>query len=220
MGLRLECPPRHQFSPIAGRVPSTPSSCHASEVRILSAAPVFTNHRQSSVHPHVMRWANWLSLGSNPLRGPSFLKQRSRPPEGAADYLSGGEFRALQWWRGTKGDRGPIPGIDRDHRAGEIDELLFRKMVARLLIHLVRHVMVADLCHRFGPGEGRTLARTVDRRLAPSVEQVHPLIAFAVLAGIVGVHDDTISAPVDLRGADFNQINQLSLQAAGLDILL
>jgi hypothetical protein len=37
---------------------------------------------------------------------------------------------------------------------------------------------------------------------------MHPLVAFAVLACIVGVHDDTVGAPIDLRCADFNEFLQ------------
>ena len=33
-----------------------------------------------------------------------------------------------------------MPGIDRDHRGGEIDEYLFRKMATRFLVDIIRHV--------------------------------------------------------------------------------
>jgi len=60
---------------------------------------------------------------------------------------SRGDFRARQLRGGTKCDCGSVPSIDRDDRGGEIDELLFRKMSARLIVDLIRHVTVANLRH-------------------------------------------------------------------------
>src|SRR6516162_8235128 len=124
----------------------------------------------------------------------------------AGDRKSRRDIHTRQPRCDTKRNRGSIPGIDRDHRGSEIDEFLFREMTARLVVHVIRYVTVADLRHRFGPGEGGTLACAVDWCLAPGVEQMHPLVALAMLACIVGVHDDAVGAAVDLRGADFDEI--------------
>lgn len=46
-----------------------------------------------------------------------------------------------------------VPGIDRDYCGSEIDELLFGEMAARLVVYLIRHVIVGDLCHSSFPDE-------------------------------------------------------------------
>jgi len=58
----------------------------------------------------------------------------------------------------SKGDREPIPRVDRRDRHGEIDQLFIRKVVLRHLIDVITHVVHADERHRFRPRECGALA--------------------------------------------------------------
>jgi hypothetical protein len=49
----------------------------------------------------------------------------------------------------------------------EADRLAGAERWHRPTVPLIRHVMIADLCHRFGPGEGGTLACDVMEYLRP-----------------------------------------------------
>jgi hypothetical protein len=85
-------------------------------------------------------------------------------------------------------------------------------MAARLVVYVIRYVTVADVCYCFLQGEGSTLTCAINRGLVPSIEQMHPLVAFAMLARVIGMHDDTVGAAINLRGADFNEIEQFLLK--------
>jgi hypothetical protein len=52
-----------------------------------------------------------------------------------------------------------------------------------------------------GPGQRRALAIGVERGLAPSVEQIEPLLALAFRASVPGMHMQAIGAAVDRRRA-------------------
>jgi hypothetical protein len=49
---------------------------------------------------------------------------------------------------------------------------------------------------------------------------MHPFVAYIVLARIVGMHDDAVGTAINLRGADFDEIEQSSVQAARIDIIV
>ncbi len=83
---------------------------------------------------------------------------------------------------------------------------------AHLGIDVVGHVRLRNQCHRFGPGERGAFTRREDRRLAPSVEQVHALVAFAELARVARMHGEAIGAAVDLA--------QLGVELGLIDISL
>ena len=51
---------------------------------------------------------------------------------------------------------------------------------------------------------GDTIEADVERRLAPGVEQVEPLLALAVGAQLLGVHVDAMGAAIELRGAELH----------------
>ena len=136
------------------------------------------------------------------------------------DFDHAANFHTCQQRRSSKRNRGTNPGVDRNHRSGEIHKFLFRKMSAGLVVDLIWHVMVANLGDRFRPSEGGALSCAINWRLTPSVwGTMHPLVVFTMLARIIGMHDDAIGTAIDLR-ADFDEIEQLSLQAAGIDIIL
>ena len=74
--------------------------------------------------------------------------------------------------------------------SGQIDQLLFRELLRACFVDFVRHMAFGDERDRLDPGERRAFALGEHRRFAPGVEQMHPLVGLAVLAGFVGVHDE------------------------------
>src|SRR5215472_12666937 len=76
---------------------------------------------------------------------------------------------------------------------------------------------VGDQGQRLGPGQRRPLALAVERRLAPGVEQIEPLLVLAGCAQLLGVHVDAMGAAVDLRRPQLHQLEQAMLKAAAVD---
>ena len=64
------------------------------------------------------------------------------------------------------------------------------------------------------PAQGGALAGGEQRGLLPGVQQMHSGVAFSVGAGVMRVHVDAKGAVVDLRGAQFHQLNQAVFQPA------
>jgi len=83
-----------------------------------------------------------------------------------------------------------------------------------LLVHIVGCMALLDVGQGLGPGQRGALASGEERRLAPGGEGVKPLLGFAVGAGVLGVHIDTVSAAVQLRCSHLDQVLQRALQAA------
>src|SRR6266702_2813240 len=58
------------------------------------------------------------------------------------------------------------------------------------------------------------LARAVKRRFAPGTEQVKPLFALPSGPELLGMHVDAMGAPVDLRSAQLDKLEQRRLEPA------
>ena len=71
-------------------------------------------------------------------------------------------------------------------------------MLAHLVVHLVRHVILRDQRDGFGPSQRRAFALAKNRGFAPSIEKMHTLVGFAELACFARMHGQAISAAVDL----------------------
>jgi hypothetical protein len=69
-----------------------------------------------------------------------------------------------------------------------------------------------------GLGKRGPFAFGVERRLLPRVQQIEPLLAFAVLAGVLRMHVNTKGATIDLGRAKLDQLDQRFLQAAATNI--
>src|SRR5581483_3219707 len=68
--------------------------------------------------------------------------------------------------------------------------------------------------------EGGALARGVERRFAPGVEQIDALLALAALAQGLAVHVQAIGAAVDLRRAHLDQLDQLRAERGLVQVAL
>src|SRR6185437_5801277 len=85
--------------------------------------------------------------------------------------------------RRSEGDGGPVPGVDRDHRQRQIDNLLVVEMLMRPPVQRVVDCAVGNARDRFGPSERRALPLAVERRLTPRRKHITPFFAFAGDAG-------------------------------------
>jgi len=71
----------------------------------------------------------------------------------------------------------------------------------------------------FGPLESGAFPRSEERSFAPGVEGVEALFGVAKSAGIDGMHVDAIGAAVDLRSAEFDEVEEFFLDGRGLEML-
>lgn len=63
----------------------------------------------------------------------------------------------------SQGDVQSVPSINRDNGQREVREFLLAEDLTHLLVYVVAHVSVANLCNGFGPGESGALAFRVVR---------------------------------------------------------
>ncbi len=97
-----------------------------------------------------------------------------------------------------KGDRQPVPAVDRDDRHRQLDQLFFTELCTRCLELLVRRMSLGDQRDGFRPPWSGAFAVGVERRLAPSVEGIEPLFAFAERPRVLCVHVNAVGAAVHL----------------------
>src|SRR5690606_4798313 len=121
---------------------------------------------------------------------------------------------------GTEGDAEAVPAVDGDDREGEVDQFFFAEVFAYGVVDVVRHTVYAESGQRLGPLQRRTFAIAVERRFAPGIEQIKPLLRLARGAGILAVHVETVGAAVDLRSTHFDEFDQAVFQPALVDVVL
>jgi hypothetical protein len=68
---------------------------------------------------------------------------------------------------------------------------------------------------RLGPAQRGPLPLRVARRFAPGRQQVDALLGLASAAGFGRMHVDAVGTAVDLRGANFHELDQGRLEASG-----
>ena len=120
--------------------------------------------------------------------------------------------------RHAKRDRDPIPAIDGNRGSSEVDDLFFGEFLTRDFENVIGYVALRHQRDGLYPAQGGTLTRTVERRFAPGVEQVHALVGFAELSCVARVRRKTIGATVDLRDADLDQLAQFRIKAGLVDL--
>src|SRR6185312_11017734 len=86
---------------------------------------------------------------------------------------------------GLEDDAQAIPGIDRDDREREIDDLLARKVPLQLAVRGIVVVVFRDERHAFGEGQGSALALAEERCLPPGRESIEALFRLAAGTGIL-----------------------------------
>src|SRR5215217_2450409 len=113
-----------------------------------------------------------------------------------------------------RADREPVPAVYRNGGHGKIDQFLLGKLLPRPLVDLVAHVSLGDPGDGLGPLQGRPLSLAEERRLAPGVERIEALLAFARSPCVLGVHVYAERAAVDLGRAHPHQLKKSRLEPA------
>ena len=88
------------------------------------------------------------------------------------------------------------------------------------VVDFVRHVVPRDQRDGFSPGQRRAFALAENRGFAPCIEKMHAFIGFADLACFARMHGQAISAAVDLRRADLDELAQFRIESGLVDIPL
>jgi hypothetical protein len=120
----------------------------------------------------------------------------------------------------AKRDRNPVPRVDRHDRVVQIDQFLIRELPPHAFEHLIGHVPIGDERDRLGPFQRRPFAIAVERTFAPRRQAVKPLLSLTGGPGVLGVHVDAEGAPIDLRRAKLDQLDQRPLQARAVQVKL
>src|SRR5690348_87542 len=127
---------------------------------------------------------------------------------------SGGSCRLRSGRRHrAEGDRKPVPRVDGSDQDGQVHSLRFGEVLAELLIGIIGRMRFGDPRHRLGPGQRRSFAISVNRRLAPGVQEIKSLLGFAMLTRILCVHVDAEGTAIDLRGAGPDELDQRLFEA-------
>src|SRR5262245_25340038 len=100
--------------------------------------------------------------------------------------------------RYPESDTQTVPAIDGDNRDGQVDQFFVRELPAGLLEYVLRRMPHADQRDRLCPCQSGPFAVCVERRLAPCVKRVEPLLCLTVRPRILRMHVDAISATIDL----------------------
>src|SRR6185369_2144573 len=83
----------------------------------------------------------------------------------------------------------------------------------------VLDVTFANQCERFDPGEGGPFTIGIVGRLPPGIQPVESLFGFAESSSVFAVHVEAISAPINLRSAEFEEKDEAGFQACGMNVL-
>jgi len=105
-------------------------------------------------------------------------------------------------------DSKPVPSIDGHDSQHELYQLLLTELLLRLFIDIIRYTSFCDQGNRFGKSQRGTLSISVVRRIALDTETIQPLLGFAACSSIFAMHINAVCTVVDLRGAEFDQIQQ------------
>src|ERR1700730_17138729 len=133
---------------------------------------------------------------------------------------SGGLLCLVGARNGARRDRQAIPHIDQRSQDRQVHNLLFAEVLLYGFVGFVWHVRLRYQGQRFRPLQCRSFALGVKRSLAPGIQFVETLLSLAESSCILGMHVDTIRASIDLRRAQFQQMDQLVIEAAGGNVLL
>jgi hypothetical protein len=108
-------------------------------------------------------------------------------------------------------DRQAVPPVDGNNGQCQVDQFFVGKMLEHFCIRLVRHVINRNQGHRLRPCQSCPLTSRVERGLAPGNKLVNALFCFAARPRSFGMQIDSISTPVDLRRANFDEFNEQRL---------
>ena len=112
----------------------------------------------------------------------------------------------------VEADRQPVPAVDDIDHHGQLDLLLLAELLVQLRIDVGWSPLFRDQRQMIDPGQCGPLTGGENRRFMPGREQMQPLFGLACLARVGCVHVEAVGAAVDLRRADFDQLDQAVLE--------
>jgi hypothetical protein len=123
----------------------------------------------------------------------------------------------------AKADRDAVPRVHQSNGDTEVHDLLFRKVLAELVIVRVRGPRLGDEGERLGPVQGGAFPFVEVGRFVPDGERVKALLRLAQSPGLFRVQVHTIDAAVDLRNANFDEGAEAQIKATravGCDLVM
>lgn len=124
---------------------------------------------------------------------------------------SDGFGRVRKAVRHSKTDGDPVPCVDRADREAERDLHTRAELRLDFGMDVIRCPRGFDPRQCFRPSKCGGLARGMDRRPAPGIQQVKAFLSFTVCARVLPMHVDAARAAIDLRSAQVHRFNQAVL---------
>ena len=164
--------------------------------------PVFSPHstsigRSSELSPVLVREAGDGQLGS--------IRPNKIPSKTKGSDLTIGD--------GAEAGCQAVPAIDGNNGQRQVDQFFVGKILAYLGIDLVWHVVNGNQGHCLRPCQSCPLTLGIERSLAPGNEFIETLFGFAARPRGFSMQIDSIRAPVELRRANFDKLDQQRLLA-------
>ena len=92
-------------------------------------------------------------------------------------------------------------------------QLRFVEMLLDRLVDDVRDTAIGDQRDGFGPLECSALARGLQQRLAPGVQEIDARLGLAARTGIAGMKMDAVGSSIDLRCTNPDELDQGRLES-------
>src|SRR6266436_4319256 len=128
---------------------------------------------------------------------------------------SGGGFRRLvPPGNGAHRDSQAVPHIDGGRENGKVHDFFFAEVLLHFFIDGIGDVRFGNESHGFDPRQRGAFPVGVKRSFAPGIQLIEALFGLSKRAGVFRMHVNAISAAVDLRSAQFQQVEQLVFEAA------
>src|SRR6266852_2353695 len=128
---------------------------------------------------------------------------------------SGGGFRRLVLpGNGAHRDGQAVPHIDGGRENGKVYDLFLAEVLLHFFVDGIRDVRFGNEGHGFDPRQRSAFPFGVQRGFAPGIQLIEALFGLSKRAGVFRMHVNAISAAVDLRRAQLQQVEQLVFEAA------
>src|SRR6266436_19243 len=137
------------------------------------------------------------------------------PSQRRRSRCSGRGFRRLILpGNGAHRDGQAVPHINGGRENGKVHDLFFAEVSLHFFVDGVGDVRLGNKGHGFDPRQRGAFPVGVKRGFAPGIQLIEALFGLPERAGVFRMHVNAISAAVDLRSAQLQQVEQLVFEAA------
>src|SRR6266404_4888007 len=137
------------------------------------------------------------------------------PSQRRRSRCSGRGFRRLILpGNGAHRDGQAVPHINGGRENGKVHDLFFAEVLLHFFVDGIRDVRFGNEGHGFDPRQRGAFPVGVKRGFAPGIQLIEALFGLPERAGVFRMHVNAISAAVDLRSAQLQQVEQLVFEAA------